>query len=122
MTNNIDYANTDRPRATVAGVYTFNPELNAENNANAYTCGVVGDGSTSGGSPRDIVVGPDGMLYMADYTAATSGLYIVDPNNNFSHAAIFEGTRDGNGYIKDADGNIVSGKVFGVGVLGTGND
>ena len=109
-------------RNTAIGIYTYQPDLTAENGATPYSCDVVGDGSQSGGSPRDMVVGPDGKLYLADYTAATSGIYVVDPTDNFSHTAIFEGTRDDNGYIKNNNSEIISGKVFGIGVLGTGDD
>ncbi len=109
-------------RETAVGIYTYTPNLIAENNAAAYSCSVVGDGSTSGASPKDMVVGPDGNIYLTVHEKNKSGVFVVNPTN-FTSSAIFEGTRDeSTGHIKDADENIVVGNPYAIGVYGTGED
>ena len=122
-----NYAGTARsksyPRATTVGFYTFNPELVAENTT-AYACSVVGAGESSVkyGSPRDLSIDEEGNLYLADCSKTKSGIYIVNPNNNYSSTAVFTGTRDADGIIKNANDEIVSGPTCGVGVRGTGEE
>ena len=122
-----NYAGTARSntysRATTAGIYTFNPELTPLNDKKAYSCSVVGDGTISGGSPQDLNIDIEGNLYLADNTPATSGIYLVEPNNEFQATAIFTGTRDNStGNITNTDGDIISSRAGAVGVYGSGSE
>ena len=112
---------TQQNRKTTVGVYTYEPNLNPENGANAYSCGLVGDINKSGDSPKDMVVGPDGTLYMTVHATSKSGVYTVNPSD-FSYSAIFEGTRNSSGQILDENEAFVVGLPYCTGVRGTGDD
>ena len=123
-------------RKTEIGIYTFAPNLDAQNNASAYACDIIGDVS-AGDSPKDIVVGEDGLIYAAVATKSNKiGVYTIDPSNEFSYQRLLDGSVDTEGtpatdkteavkptyYTLDSNGNVIVGLPFAVGVYGSGED
>ena len=100
------------------GIFTYNPELNLSSTS-GYSVDCVGDGSVSGASPSDMAIDATGKLYLSNYTTTAPGIYIVDPNDNYSSKNIFEGTLDtSTGIISDSNGDLVASRIVAVGVYG----
>ncbi len=102
------------------GMWTYSPELTLLNNSPYSIEGVIGDKNT-GESPSDMAIDSKGLLYLSNNSTNGSGVYVVDPTQNYSAKQIFEGTRE-NGVIKDTDGNEISSMVAAVGVYGKDSD
>ena len=111
-------------RTAEVGIYSFTPNLMVENNGAVNTCSVVGDYAKSGDGPSDMIVGPDGNIYLAVRATNKSDIYTVNPND-FSASNIFYAdglTRNDNGQIMIDDETYVVGVPYGVGVRGIGDD
>ncbi len=105
------------------GIYTYNAELNIENEGNVYECSIVGDGTSTGTSPRDMNIDAEGNLYLVDYTTTNAGIYLVNPNDYTTATSIFGGTIDTNtGDTKNSSEELILGRPAAVGVYGTGKD
>lgn len=96
------------------GLHVYSPEYVLENTTPYY--------SGQLGNPQRAAVDEFGTLYLADWSDAHSGVYLVDPANvSNSMAAFFEGTAASNGLITNNGVEVASGTP-GVDIWGKGKD
>ncbi len=96
------------------GLHVYSPEYALENTTPYY--------SGQLGNPQRAAVDEFGTLYLADWSDAHSGVYLVDPANvSNSMAAFFEGTAASNGLITNNGVEVASGTP-GIDIWGKGKD
>ena len=96
------------------GLHVYSPEYVLENTTPYY--------SGQLGNPQRAAVDEFGTLYLADWSDAHSGVYLIDPANvSNSMAAFFEGTAASNGLITNNGVEVASGTP-GVDIWGKGKD
>lgn len=117
-------------RETPVGIYAYTPDLHAMNNADPYSCDIVGideTGTSAAGTARDMAIDSKGRIYISNCNSTYSGIYYVDPNfetGDFSANFLFQGgSRKGysNGEIY-LNGVYLGGRTSGIGVKGIGNN
>ena len=83
------------------GLYIYDQEFNKLNET-AYQCT---DG-TAWDAPRRLAVASDGTVFVAEYSDANSGIFVIDPANPANASQFFAGTRDGNGVFTNEGVNV----------------
>lgn len=64
----------------------------------------------------------NGIVYIADWSDASSGVYTFDPANPATPTQWFNGTRNSEGVFTNASGSVIGGSVSGLDFSGKGDD
>lgn len=116
-------------RTTTHGIYMLNPDLTdpfPDQEPKIPNSGLNGgDWASSANSPFRVTVGPDSLLYIADWSDPHAGLFIADADGNqVDDLVAFPnpdgGQRSSGGLVLDASGNQISGSTSTIWVEGTG--
>ena len=84
------------------GVSIYDIDMNKLNT----TPDVSADGAWD--APKRLAVASDGTLFIAEYSDAHSGIYVMDPAHPENITQFFAGTRDGNGVFTNEGVNVGS--------------
>jgi N-acetylmuramoyl-L-alanine amidase len=111
-------------RTTQDGIYILNAALQDITNqgASAYA-GNVSWSTSSQASPFRPATGPDGQVYITDWSdTSTAGIWVMDPANpTAAFRSVFGGSVGSTG-LATANGTAIHGSISDCKVLGTGED
>ena len=97
---------TTNGRTTANGLYVLDPtfaDITQQGNT-PHTGNIAWSASSS---PNDVKVALDGMLYLADWSDAHSGVWKADPSHlDATFTPVFAGTRASNGLVSNGGVNI----------------
>lgn len=103
------------------GIYRISPSLEVVNDGAPYLTDEFATGNTA--SPFRMGVNPNnGYVYIADWSDAHSGIFVMNPAEPASATPFFDGTRESSGLIKNAAGVGIGGSSTSVAFVGEGEN